>query len=175
MAVKRKLPCSKIITVYRGIRVIHKITSFTFNHKLLPKHCVSATFLILHALTATYVWSIWFCVCFIYLLVPHLYAFITEILLPLNIIYLSDKAMLTIRHRILCALSHLYYVCHCIVLCTVCPFLFTLNSQVTLHRSRPVEYRLSFPSFWKWMLVFYMSLQYLTLKILLCLWFMPDI
>lgn len=28
----------------------------------------------------------------------------------LNIIYLSDKAMLTVCHRLLCTQSHLYYV-----------------------------------------------------------------
>lgn len=59
-----------------------------------------------------------------------------------NIIYLPDKAMLTVCHRLLCTLSHLYYMCHCIVSCTCCPFLFTVNSQVTLHWSRPVEFRL---------------------------------
>lgn len=139
---------------YRGIHVIHKITSFTLKHKLLPKHWVSATLLILHALMATCVWSIWF-VCVLYIYWYHIYMhLLLNLVTTHNIVYLSDKAMLTVCHSFLCALSHLYYVCHCIVLCTVCPFLFTVNPQVTLHRSRPVEYRLCFPSFEKRILVF---------------------
>lgn len=52
----------------------------------------------------------------------------------------ADKAMLTVSHRFLCTQSHLYYIHHCIVKCTVCPLLFTITKplhfpQVTLHMS----------------------------------------
>lgn len=83
----------------------------------------------------------------------------------------ADKAMLTVYHRFLCTQSHLYYIHHCIVKCTVCPLLlFTVLKppQVTLHiRSHVLQNSLSEVCFLHVdvmvnLMFFYMLLQYLT-------------
>lgn len=94
----------------------------------------------------------------------------SNLLTTQNIIYLSDKAMLTVCCRFLCTEA----ICIISVIIIVLYYALTVHSQVTLHRSCPVEFRLCFPLV-KSGCLFYMLLQYLTLNILLFSWFMPNI